>query len=70
MELNLLQEFSLPYSILFPVVISLSSLNLSLLKCIRTVYTTQYDHYKFIENLLIQSDYSLHLDRSILNGGR
>jgi len=65
-----LQEFSLPYFILFRVVMSLFQLNHFLLDRIRTVYITQYDHCKFIENLFIQSDYSLNLDRSILNRGR
>jgi len=70
MELKLLQEFSLLYFILFRVAISLFQIDHSLLDRIRTVYITHYDHYKFIENLLIQSDYLLHLDRSILNHGR
>jgi len=39
-ELNLLQECSLPYFILFGVVTSLSWLHHSLLNRIRTVYIT------------------------------
>jgi len=71
MKLNLLHEFSLKhYTLCRVAILLLFQLNHSLLDRIRTLYITHYDHYKFIENFLIQSDHSLHLDRSILNRGR